>query len=343
MENPAPNYKAPMGFFDSKSVLITGGTGSLGRQIVKKLLNESATEKIVVFSRDELKQSEMSRELNSDKRLRWFLGDVRDEKRLQLAFKDIDIVIHCAALKQVDTAEYNPLEFIKTNILGSQNVITAALANSVPHVLSLSTDKASSPINLYGATKLTADKLFISSNSYSGFGGTRFSVVRYGNVVGSRGSVVPFFFKLARHGQNIPLTDLAMTRFWITIEQATEFVLENISIMQGGELFVPLIPSARIEDIARYVAQKFEVDVFLTSIRPGEKIHEEMVSDEDARRTFEVQNRLIMTPTHASWPFVPIDSSNVLDRGYKSNTNRLWLKGEALEELIEATILKLSL
>lgn len=331
-----------MGFFDSKSILITGGTGSLGRQIVKKLLNESATEKIVVLSRDELKQSEMSRELNSEGRLRWFLGDVRDEKRLQLAFKDIDIVIHCAALKQVDTAEYNPLEFIKTNILGSQNVITAALANSVPRVLSLSTDKASSPINLYGATKLTADKLFISSNSYSGSGGTRFSVVRYGNVVGSRGSVIPLFLKLARNGQNIPLTDLTMTRFWITIEQATEFVLENICIMQGGELFVPLIPSARIEDIANYFAQKFDVDVFLTSIRPGEKIHEEMVSDEDARRTFEVQNRLIITPTHLSWPFTPIDSSKVLDGGYKSNTNKLWLKGEALEELIEATIMKFS-
>ena len=228
------------------SILITGGTGSLGKALIANLLQNSDVSRIVIFSRDELKQHELKNFFNNDSRLRWFLGDIRDLPRLERAFHGVDFVIHAAALKQVDTGEYNPMEFIKTNVLGSQNVIEAAINCGVRKVVALSTDKASSPINLYGATKLTADKLFIAANNYSHSYGTTYSVVRYGNVMGSRGSVIPFIKKLADEGKPIPITDLSMTRFWISIEDAVEFVLESLAIAQGGELYVPKIPSMMI-------------------------------------------------------------------------------------------------
>jgi len=242
-----------MEFLHDKSILITGGTGSFGSAMVRHLLSTSVS-RIAIFSRDELKQFHLRNQLPQDERLRFFLGDIRDQARLETAFHGVDWVIHAAALKQVDTGEYNPMEFVKTNIQGSQNVIDAAINSGVSRVVALSTDKASSPINLYGATKLTADKLFTSANNYSHSYGTIFSVVRYGNVMGSRGSVIPFFQDLARKGLDLPITDIRMTRFFITLQQAIDFVLESFRLMSGGELYVPKIPSMKIVDLAKAVA-----------------------------------------------------------------------------------------
>ena len=320
-----------MSFLDDASVLITGGTGSFGRALTKRLINSKAR-RIAIFSRDELKQLDMKNEFHDD-RLRFFLGDIRDSSRLDIALHNVDYVVHAAALKQVDTGEYNPMEFVKTNIVGSQNVIDACIRNGVKKVVALSTDKASSPINLYGATKLTADKLFSAANNYSYGYGTLFSIVRYGNVMGSRGSVIPYFKQLAAVGKPFPITDKRMTRFWITLEQAVEFVLESFEIMQGGELYVPRIPSMKIMDLAQAIKKDFKYEEI--GIRPGEKLHEEMISPDDSRRTVELSNRYVVSPIYAEWGFTPPKGKAVEDGfTYRSDTNDLWLTIEELQKLI---------
>jgi UDP-N-acetylglucosamine 4,6-dehydratase len=281
--------------FDGKSVLITGGTGSFGRRFVRSLLSNSSPRRVVVYSRDELKQFEMEQEF-SGHAMRYFIGDVRDQPRLTQAMHDIDIVIHAAALKQVPAAEYNPMECIKTNIHGAQNVIHAALENDVDRVIALSTDKAANPINLYGATKLVSDKLFVAANNIAGGHPTRFSAVRYGNVVGSRGSVVPFFRKLIAQGaKDLPITDEHMTRFWITLQQGIDFVVTNLSRMHGGEIFVPKIPSVRITDLAKALAP--ELPTRLVGIRPGEKLHEIMCPADDSHLTLEFEHHYVICPS----------------------------------------------
>ena len=321
-----------MSFLDGSSVLITGGTGSFGKALTRHLLT-SNVRRIAVFSRDELKQLEMKNEFKDD-RLRFFLGDIRDSGRLDIALHNVDYVVHAAALKQVDTGEYNPMEFVKTNVFGSQNVIDSCIRNSVKKVVALSTDKASSPINLYGATKLTADKLFSAANNYSQAYGTTFSIVRYGNVMGSRGSVIPYFEQLATEGRPFPITDKRMTRFWITMSQAIDFVLESFEIMQGGELFVPRIPSMRIMDLAKAIKDDFEYKE--VGIRPGEKLHEEMISTDDSRRTIELENRYVVLPIYAEWGFNPPKGKIVPDGfSYRSDTNDLWLSTTELKRLID--------
>lgn len=318
---------------DDASILITGGTGSLGKALVKFLLEETNALRIVIFSRDELKQYHMKTYFNNDPRLRWFLGDVRDLERLKRAFHGVDYVVHAAALKQVDTGEYNPMEFIKTNVMGSQNVIDAAIETGVKRVVALSTDKASSPINLYGATKLTADKLFVAANNYSFSYGTTFSVVRYGNVMGSRGSVIPFFKELAEKGEALPITDLRMTRFWISIESAVEFVIDSLKMMSGGELYVPRIPSMKIIDLARAVSPKAILNEI--GLRPGEKLHEEMISSDDSRRTIVLDTRFVVTPVVSEWGYKPPSGSYMKEgQAYRSDTNDLWIDEESIAEFI---------
>jgi UDP-N-acetylglucosamine 4,6-dehydratase len=322
-----------MSMLDGASILITGGTGSLGNSLVDYLLRETKARRIAVFSRDELKQQLMRARLNDDPRLRWFLGDIRDLDRLKRAFHSVDFVIHAAALKQVDTGEYNPMEFIKTNVLGSQNVIDAAIETRVKKVVALSTDKASSPINLYGATKLTADKLFVAANNYSQAYGTAFSVVRYGNVMGSRGSVIPYFKDLASRGEQLPITDLRMTRFWISIESAVEFVIKSLEIMKGGELYVPRIPSMRIIDLAKAVSS--QATIVEIGMRPGEKLHEEMISADDSRRTIVQSDRFVVTPVAAEWGYAP-PLGELMSEGlaYRSDTNDFWLSEEDIQNFI---------
>ena len=281
--------------FNDKSILITGGTGSFGKQITRTLLSRFKPKRLAIYSRDELKQFEMQQELN-DPVMRYFIGDVRDLPRLTQGLNGIDYVIHAAALKQVPAAEYNPMECIKTNIHGAENVIQASLANNVQKVIALSTDKAANPINLYGATKLASDKLFVAANNVAGRHPTRFSVVRYGNVVGSRGSVVPFFQSILSQGaQEIPITDERMTRFWITLQQGVDFVLKNFFRMQGGEIFVPKIPSARITDLAESIAPG--VPLKIIGIRPGEKLHEIMCPTDDSHLTLEFDDHYVITPS----------------------------------------------
>ena len=282
-----------MSHMDGASILITGGTGSLGKALVDHLLNETNARRIIIFSRDELKQHNLRAHFNNNQRLRWFLGDIRDLERLKRAFHGVDFIIHAAALKQVDTGEYNPMEFIKTNVLGSQNVIDASIDAGVKRVVALSTDKASSPINLYGATKLTADKLFVAANNYSVTYGTTFSVVRYGNVMGSRGSVIPFFKELASQGKPLPITDLRMTRFWITLDQGVDLVIKTIYRMQGGEIFIPKIPSIKITDLAKAMAPDKKTKII--GIRPGEKIHEIMCPQDMAHHTLEFSDHFVIT------------------------------------------------
>jgi UDP-N-acetylglucosamine 4,6-dehydratase len=284
--------------FDDKSILITGGTGSFGKQYARTILGRHRPKKLIVFSRDELKQYEMAQEFPLSKHacMRYFIGDVRDQSRLVQAMHGVDFVIHAAALKQVPAAEYNPMECIKTNIHGAENVIHAALATEVEKVIALSTDKAANPINLYGATKLASDKLFVAANNIAGGHRTRFSVVRYGNVVGSRGSVVPFFQKLVREGaDHLPITDERMTRFWITLQQGVDFVLKSFERMRGGEIFVPRIPSVRIVDLARAMAPKLPHK--MVGIRPGEKIHEVMCPADDSHLTLEFKDHFVIRPT----------------------------------------------
>ena len=322
-----------MSQLDNSSVLITGGTGSLGKALIKYLLENTKVRRIAIFSRDELKQHNLRNDIGEDERLRWFIGDIRDLERLKRALHGVDFLIHAAALKQVDTGEYNPMEFIKTNVLGSQNVIDASIEAGVKKVVALSTDKASSPINLYGATKLTADKLFVAANNYSHSYGTTFSVVRYGNVMGSRGSVIPFWKSLADAGQSLPITDLRMTRFWISIEQAVKFVMDSLEIMQGGELYVPRIPSMRIVDLAFAVAPNARLEE--VGMRPGEKLHEEMISSDDSRRTFLVGERYVVTPVVAEWGFeIPKGTPMAEGIAYQSHTNDLWMSQEDIKEFL---------
>ena len=281
--------------FNDKSILITGGTGSFGKKYTKTILESFHPRKLIIFSRDELKQYEMQQEFNAPC-LRYFIGDVRDKERLVQAMRGVDFVIHAAALKQVPAAEYNPMECIKTNIYGAGNVIHAALQNEVERVIALSTDKAANPINLYGATKLASDKLFVAANNMSGGHKTQFSVVRYGNVVGSRGSVVPFFMKLIASGaESLPITDERMTRFWITLQQGVDFVLKNFERMHGGEIFVPKIPSVRITDLVEAMAPGIKQKII--GIRPGEKLHEVMCPADDSHLTLEFDDHYVIRPT----------------------------------------------
>ncbi len=322
-----------MSIFEEASILITGGTGSLGNALVGKLLSQNKVKRIVIFSRDELKQLQMRELFNNDSRLRWFLGDIRDFERLKRAFHGVDYVVHAAALKQVDTGEYNPMEFIKTNVLGSQNVIDASIETGVKRVIALSTDKASSPINLYGATKLTADKLFVAANNYGKNYGTTYSVVRYGNVMGSRGSVIPMFKRIADSGKPIPITDIRMTRFWISVDEAVEFVLDSLEMMNGGELYVPRIPSMKIADLARAIAPGAKIVEI--GMRPGEKLHEEMISADDSRRTLVLQNRYLVMPVAAEWGFIPPTGDKMPEgQAYRSDTNDAWISQEAMTEFI---------
>lgn len=324
------------------SVLVTGGTGSFGRAFVARLLRGNTPRRLVVFSRDEQKQDTMAREIaeafpDVADRMRYFIGDIRDVSRLEMAMRDIDIVVHAAALKIIPTAEYNPFECVLTNIHGTENVVKAALRAGVRKTIALSTDKAANPINLYGATKLAADKIIVAANNLVGDRDIHFAVVRYGNVIGSRGSVVPLFEHLARSGaKSVPITDPRMTRFWITLEQGVSFVLSSLEMMRGGEIFVPKIPSMRLVDLATCVAPDLPHEV--VGIRPGEKLHEVLLSDSDSRSTLSLADRYVIAPPSRDW-----DSSFLLSKGakpveegfsYSSDTNSEWLDGRALTELI---------
>lgn len=316
-----------------KKVLVTGGTGSFGRKFTEMALQKYDLRKLIIFSRDELKQFEMAQSIK-DPRIRFFLGDVRDKERLQRAFYGVDVVIHAAALKQVPAAEYNPLEFIKTNVLGAENIVNVAIDCGVEKVVALSTDKACNPINLYGATKLCSDKLFISGNSYSGGDKTRFSVVRYGNVVGSRGSVIPFFKKI-RHTGVLPVTDPRMSRFWITLEQAVDFVLTCMDRMVGGELFVPKIPSMNIIDLAKAICPECRTEV--VGIRPGEKLHEVMITEDDSRNVIEFDDCFIVKPDFHWWSKREFTGGRPVapDFRYSSDKNDRWLTVEELRGIVD--------
>lgn len=335
---------------DGKSILVTGGTGSFGKKFIATLLERYNPARIVIFSRDELKQFEMAHEepfkayLQGDKNvLRFFIGDVRDVQRLERAMEGIDIVVHAAALKQVPAAEYNPFEAVKTNIIGAQNVIDAALAKGVKKVVALSTDKAAAPANLYGATKLTSDKLFVAANNYRGWHDIKFSVVRYGNVFGSRGSVVPFFRK-ARANGSLPITDPAMTRFSITLQEGVDFVLDSMQHMWGGEVFVPKIPSYQILDVAEAVAP--ECETVTVGIRPGEKLHEEMITETDALNTVEFEKYYVIMPSTQLWDEEDfINNSHAkpgkrVDAGFRYNSgeNHDFLDVKSLEALVDSEI-----
>ncbi|CAM3551738.1 UDP-N-acetylglucosamine 4,6-dehydratase (inverting) [Arcobacter aquimarinus] len=327
--------------FSNKNILITGGTGSFGKKYTKILLENYKPNKIIIYSRDELKQYEMSQEFD-DKCMRYFIGDVRDVDRLKKAMKDVDFVIHAAALKHVPIAEYNPMECIKTNIYGAQNVIDAALENGVSKIIALSTDKAANPVNLYGATKLASDKLFVAANNLVGTQDTQFSVVRYGNVIGSRGSVVPYFQKLINEGNKfLPITDEKMTRFMITLEDGVNFVLKNFERMQGGEIFVPKIPSMKIVDLASAMAPDLEQKII--GIRPGEKLHEIMCPADDSHLTFEFDDHFVIAPTITFTNKRDYDHNILGEIGgkvsqgfeYNSGNNKEWLDKEELIKLIK--------
>ena len=322
-----------MGSLKDKIVLVTGGTGSFGKKFTEVVLRQHEPKKLIIFSRDEWKQSEMARRFD-DSRLRFFIGDVRDKDRLERAFDGVEVVIHAAALKQIPTAEYNPLEVIKTNILGAANVIDAAIDRGVEKVVALSTDKAANPINLYGASKLCADKLFIAANVYSGSHRTKFSVVRYGNVVGSRGSVIPLFLKMRETGR-IPITDKRMTRFWITLDQGVELVIQGLEQMHGGEIFVPKVPSMNIMDLAEAIAPGCRYEI--VGIRPGEKLHEVMVPADDARRTLELDNFYVVQPDFPHYSQISNwrDARQVPEGFfYASNSNTQWLTKGELQGLV---------
>jgi UDP-N-acetylglucosamine 4,6-dehydratase len=320
------------------TVLVTGGTGSFGKKFIEVVLQKYRPKKLIIFSRDELKQYEMRQRFPEAEGspVRYFIGDVRDRDRLYRAFDGVDVVIHAAALKQVPASEYNPLEAVKTNVLGAANVIDAAIDRNVKKVVALSTDKAANPINLYGATKLCSDKLFVAANNYSGYHRTRFSVVRYGNVVGSRGSVIPFFLKMKDTGV-IPITDPRMTRFWLTLSQGVEFVLGSLSRMHGGEIFVPKIPSMNILELAQAIAPDCKTKV--VGIRPGEKLHEVMIPEDDARHTVAYDQYFAILPAFSNWATEEYISRNggkpCPDRfRYSSDSNDQWLSVEKLREML---------
>jgi UDP-N-acetylglucosamine 4,6-dehydratase len=314
-------------------VLVTGGTGSFGHKFVDIMLREYRPKRLVILSRDELKQHDMRAEGYDHPSLRWFIGDVRDPQRLIRAFDGVSVVVHAAALKQVPACEYNPFEAIQTNIMGGRNVIEAAIDCHVSRVVALSTDKAVSPVNLYGATKLCAEKMFVQANSYSGGRDTRFSCARYGNVVGSRGSVIPVFVEQRKRGK-ITITDPRMTRFWMTLEQGVRFVVKSIEAMHGGEIFVPKIPSMKLVDLAQTIAPGCEVEFI--GIRPGEKLHEALISEDEARNTVELADMFVIQPTHPWWSKKNWVNGKPLAEGfrYMSDTNSQWLTNRELEELI---------
>ncbi len=328
---------------NDKDILVTGGTGSFGRAFVRMVLQNYKPRRLIIYSRDEAKQHDMAREFGyvlgeaSNVPLRFLIGDVRDKERLELAMHDVDYVVHAAALKHVPVAEYNPMECIKTNVQGAENVVAAALACNVHRVIGLSTDKAANPINLYGASKLAADKIFIAANHLAGRRPTRFAVVRYGNVLGSRGSVVPLFRELiANKADALPITDPRMTRFWITLPRGTSFVLSCLSTMQGGEIFVPKIPSMKIVDLAAAMAP--ELPVKTIGIRPGEKLHEVLVTKDEARMTYDLDDRYIIAPAFAFWKaeysLGPTAKSVAEDFEYASETNDDWFSAEKMGDLL---------
>ncbi len=328
---------------DGKSILVTGGTGSFGTMLVKRLLDQSNARRVIVFSRDELKQSEMEQRFSAHPRygvLRFFLGDVRDLDRLLMALRGVDFVVHAAAQKQIVAAEYNPIECIKTNVLGAENVVQACIRTGVTQAIALSTDKAVNPINLYGASKLASDKIFIAANNLSGADGTDFGIVRYGNVVSSRGSVVPLFRRLIDSGaDHLPITDERMTRFWITLDQGVDFVVSCLRGMRPGEIHVPKIPSMRIIDLARAMAPGLPIKT--VGIRPGEKLHEVLVSADEARRTVELDDRYIVrpdgfqpdlaeAPANCPWPKVAEGFE------YRSDSNSQWIHPDGIRVLVQA-------
>ena len=328
--------------FNGKNILITGGTGSFGKKYTEILLKKYKPNKIIIYSRDELKQYEMAQQFR-DPCMRFFIGDVRDIDRLKRAMDGVHFVIHAAALKHVPIAEYNPMECIKTNINGAQNVIDAALECKVTKVIALSTDKAANPINLYGATKLASDKLFVAANNIKGARQAQFSVVRYGNVVGSRGSVVPFFKKLINEGaKELPITELEMTRFWITLEQGVNFVLKNFERMQGGEIFIPKIPSMKMVDLAHAMAPHLGIKVI--GIRPGEKMHEVMVPKDDSHLSLEFHDHYVIQPSIQFTQKIDFRQNMAGEKGnpvpygfeYNSETNTQWLDSQGLMEMINA-------
>ena len=326
---------------DGRSVLVTGGTGSFGHKFVEMVLARYKPKRLAIYSRDELKQYEMQQKFNpKDHRcLRYFLGDVRDLDRLKMALRGIDTVIHAAALKQVPAAEYNPTECINTNVLGAENLVMACITEGVERLVALSTDKACNPINLYGASKLASDKIFTAANQLSGDGGTVFCCVRYGNVVGSRGSVVPLYQRLVTEGTTeLPVTDARMTRFWITLEQGVEFVLSCLDMMRGGEIFIPKIPSMKITDLAAAMSPGGKVKII--GIRPGEKLHEVMITEDDARNTVEFSDRYVIEPNPIAWTgHVLRDGTAPVEDGfrYASDNNTEWLDDAGLHELVAST------
>jgi UDP-N-acetylglucosamine 4,6-dehydratase len=317
---------------NNKVILVTGGTGSFGRKFAKIVLNDFQPRKLIVFSRDELKQYEMQTGGFNQPNIRFFIGDVRDADRLRRAMHGVDVVVHAAALKQVPACEYNPNEAVLTNVMGARNVIEAALDSGVKKVVALSSDKAVNPVNLYGATKLVAEKLFVQANAYSAFRATKFSCVRYGNVVGSRGSVVPLFMEQRKNGR-VTVTDRRMTRFWITLEQGVRFVIRCIGLMEGGEVFVPKLPSMNIMDLSQALAPGCEVDEI--GIRAGEKLHEVLISEDEARHTVELDDMFIVNPLHPWWNAAPPAGSRPLSDGfrYSSDNNDRWLKTDELQRL----------
>jgi UDP-N-acetylglucosamine 4,6-dehydratase len=326
---------------DDKVILVTGGTGSFGRKFTEIVLSRYRPRKLIIFSRDELKKFEMAQRFPRDLHpcLRWFIGDVRDRDRLYRAFDGVDVVVHAAALKQVPACEYNPLEAVKTNVLGAANIIDAAIDRNVWRVIALSTDKAANPVNLYGATKLCSDKLFTVANNYAGSHGTRFGVVRYGNVAGSRGSVIPFFLKLHATGEALPITDPRMTRFWITLEQGVRFALDSLGRMQGGEIFVPRIPSMNMMDLARAIAPDCQTKVI--GIRPGEKLHEVMITEDDARNTVEYDDYFAILPSSDdsdAAAYAAQHGGRPCTEGfrYSSDANTRWLGVDDLRHMLQS-------
>jgi UDP-N-acetylglucosamine 4,6-dehydratase/5-epimerase len=334
------DFSHPWLDLNDKAVLVTGGTGSFGKHFLKTVIAQYKPKRLIVFSRDELKQSEMAQDFPVEKYpfIRYFIGDVRDKDRLEMALRDVDYVIHAAAMKQVPTAEYNPFECIRTNVFGAENVVSAALNRGVKRVIALSTDKAANPVNLYGASKLASDKIFVAANNLAGAEGTRFSVVRYGNVFGSRGSVVPFFKKLAAEGaESLPITDPRMTRFWITLTQGVNFVLSSMEMMRGGEIYVPKIPSTTIPQLANLVSPNLKQHV--VGIRPGEKLHETMIPADDSHATLELEDRYVILQGYASGIrdlYLHRGGKPVADGfSYSSDTNPEKLDARGLQTLLQ--------
>ena len=331
-----------MSFLDGKAVLVTGATGSFGKRFVRTVLEKHKPSRLVVFSRDELKQFEMQQHLRAPN-LRYFLGDVRDKERLYRAFDGIQVVVHAAAMKQVPASEYNPMEAIKTNIIGAENVINVCIDQEVQHVIALSTDKAANPVNLYGATKLCADKLFVAANTLSGRHRTRFSVVRYGNVIGSRGSVIPFFMQRRASGV-LPITDERMTRFWITLGEGVKFVLDCLGRMRGGETFIPKIPSMNIMDVAKVVAPECRTEKI--GIRPGEKLHEMLITGDDALHTIEFDDHYVIQPNDVWWDrddYLTTSGGKPVAENfeYSSDKNPVWMQPDALAALLKKEAIEL--